>query len=243
VINEAYEPPGSYMRLGWVGVAMVFASLFFVWILKEAPIRQERAHGSEGARASWQRMVGILREDSRVRWVIAGRIFRSAGFLVGVYITAVFIERCGLDEEQMWMPVIMTTVPGAAAFLFSGWFVDHFGVRLASVFSGLLLCATSVALFWTYNVTAFIVLFAFLALATTLMASSWMPMLMKLAPEETRPAYVSTINLAAAPFTALFLVAGIIMVQYTGFEYIFAVPAVGGILSAAVFYFKLPHIH
>jgi MFS family permease len=142
----------------------------------------------------------------------------------------------------MWMPLLLGTVPAIFAHILSGWFIDHYGVKPALVISSSLIIVNSALIMACHSFWAFILLFPSMALGGSLLANSWPTILMKLASPERRPAYFSTVSLAAAPGTAGILLFGMFLVKTTGFDYVFFVSALGGLVSAAIFYLKTPNI-
>ena len=168
--------------------------------------------------------------------------WRVSGFFVGTYMTAVFIERCALTNTQMWIPMVLSTLPQIGIHVIAGKFVDHYGVKPATVLSAFMLVLNALFIVHCYSLTAFVILFTTAGFGGSLLVNSWGPLLMKLAPAELRPAYFTTVSLAAAPGSVAITVLGIVMVRYTGFDYVFYISAVGGAIASVLFLVKLPHI-
>lgn len=241
-VNRAFAPPTNYVLLGWMGILGFAASWYVISRIREVPIRAERAHGPEGFGQAFKTTTSILRDDPRVRWVVLGRILRSSGFLLGIYMTAFFIERTNATDEIMWVPYLLTTAPGIIVHWVAGWYVDRYGVKPGLIASGTLVAVNSYLIMQCHSVLAFAFLFPLMTLGGSLLMTSWPLTLMKLAPEERRPAYFSAVSLAAAPGSMLILVAGLLLVRATGFEYVFYMSGAGGLLSALLFWWKLPDL-
>ncbi len=241
-VNAHYDAPTNYVILGWAGVALLFVSLYVLSRLREVPMERELPHGVDQLRRVSRQMREILIDDARIRWIVLGRVFRSFGFLVGTYLTAVFIERCGLRDDDMWIPILLATVSQIFANLAAGWIVDNVGAKFGLVLSSLIISANSALLLRAYSIPAFAVVFSLGMFGGSLLMSAWPTLLLKLAPVEYRPAYSSAIFVAAAPGSALVMIAGMLLVRWTGFEFVFYASGLGGLVAAIIFFWKLPDI-
>ncbi len=241
-VNRRFEAPTNYIILGWAGVLILFVSLAVVSRIREVPMMREMPHGWGLLADTCRQMGRILRDDQRVRWIVLGRVFRAGGFLIGTYMTAVMIRRCGLTDAQMWIPFTLITVAEIVAFSVSGWIVDHIGPKPALVLSSVVTALNSAILLFADSLPAFALIFFIGVFGGSLLMNSWPTLILRLAPTEDRPAYFSTINLAAAPGILLVMMGGMAVVNLTGFDYVFYASLVGGVVSAVVFMVKLPHI-
>ncbi len=142
----------------------------------------------------------------------------------------------------MWIPVLLSTIPQLIAHAAAGWFVDRFGPKPAQVVSAFILAANGVYMAYCDTLLDFVVLFTITGIGGSLLVNSWVPLLMKLAPAEHRPAYFTTVLLGAAPGSVAVAVAGILIIRYTGFDHVFWITAAGCLLAAVIFLIKLPHI-
>lgn len=240
--NRRYEAPHNYILLGWIGMGLLFASLYIVSRIREVPMHREFPHGWQHLAGTLRQMGAILHTDPRLRWIIMARIFRTCGFLLGTYMTPAFIERCGLTDAQMWIPVILLTGAEMASHTVSGWFVDHAGAKPALVLSSLIVAANAMLITFAHSLGAFVVIFIVAAMGGSLLANAWPTLLLKLAPMERRPAYASAISLAAAPGAVAVNLLGMYLVARSGFDYVFLISAAGGLAAALVFFVKLPNI-
>ncbi|MDQ1255507.1 MAG: hypothetical protein QG656_98, partial [Candidatus Hydrogenedentes bacterium] len=236
------EPPHNFILLGWLGVSRLFVSFYVVSRIREVPLPADRTFGRQSMGDAWRETYRILRHDSRVGWLVAARTFRTCGFLIGTYMTAVFIERCGLTNEQMWIPVVLATVPQIVNHIVSGWFVDRFGAKTAQTLSAFLVFLNSIQLFYCDTVGAFVVLYICTGFGGSLLMNSWTPLMMKLAPPATRAAYASTVTLAAAPGSVAVAILGMVLVYYSGFDHVFYVSMAGGLIASLLFFFKVPNL-
>jgi len=241
-INTRFAFPTNYTLLGAVGVLMLFASLYVVSRAREVPIRHDRVFGRATASGETRKMLALLRTDSRVRWLVFAYIARSSGFFLGTYCTAAFIERCHLTDAQMWIPVILGSVPTIFANLISGWIVDRFGSRPALVLSALLVAGNSIFVTYCYSIWAFMLFFPSIAFGGSLLMNAWPTLLMKMAPPDRRPLYFSTVSLAAAPASIAVSVTGIVLVRFGGYDAAFRLATAGGFLAAYLFQFHLPNV-
>ena len=241
-INKTTAAPTNYVILGWTGVALLFASLAVVGRIREVPMERELPHGWAYLSDTFRHMRSILRDDPRVRWIVLGRIFRSFGFVVGTYMTSVFIDRCGLTDAQMYLPVLMMTASQIVAYALAGWLVDRFGPKPALVLSSLCIAINSVLIMRADSLLDFVVVFAVGIFGGGLLMSGWTPLILKLSRVEDRPAYTSATFLASAPFTTIALLAGMLLVRFTGYDYVFYLSAFGGIGATIIFLWKIPHI-
>lgn len=235
-------PPRNYIVLGGIGVVMLFASFYLISRIREVPTPKAWLRDGESILAALNSLRRILRDDTRVRWLVIARVIRSAGFVLGTYYTAVFITRCHLTEGQMWLPLALTCVSEIAAHTLGGWFVDRFGAKPALVVSAVLVFANSMLIMRCYSMAAFILLYPSLSLGGSLISNGWPTYMLKLAPGESRAAYWSAINLASAPGSVVMSLAGVLLVRLYGFEYVFYLSAAGGLFSAFLFYWKVPHV-
>lgn len=241
-VNRVYAAPYNYIVLTWIAVGLMFVSWQVMARIREVPIPGDRIRGPQKARATFDQMRTLLRDDPRIRWIVLARVLRSFGFWVGTYVTAVFIVRSDLGDGLMWIPVFLNTLPQIIAHMVAGWFVDRYGVKPALIVSSVIVGANAIMLAHCQSVAAFVAVFFILGFGGSLLANSWPTLLMKLAPVETRSAYFATISLCASPGTVLVMLLGIALVLTTGYDYIFYVGAAGTLLSAAVFAVKLPAI-
>ncbi|MBI4556277.1 MAG: MFS transporter [Candidatus Hydrogenedentes bacterium] len=239
--NRTFILPHNYIVIGWAGVAMLFVSLYIVSQLHEVPTAQVSGR-SEPLSETVRQMGRILRDHASTRWLILGQFFRAFGFLLGTYMTAVLIERCHLTEEEMWIPLLLSTLPAIAAHMAAGWLVDHWGAKPALVLSSLLVAVNSFYATYCYSMPAFVVLFLSGMFGGSLMANAWPTLLTKQAPASGRPLYFSTVSLATAPGNVAVMLAGIYLVRVAGYNVVFDISAVGALISAVIFYAKLPHI-
>ncbi len=240
-VNRRFEAPTNYVVLGWVGVSLLGLSLYVVTRIREVPMARELPHGLGALTDTLRGIVAIIRKDSRVRWILVGRTLRSAGFLVGAYMTPVFILRCNLTDADMWLPVILLTIGGIVGHAVAGWFVDHFGAKPALVLSSLSVAASALLLSQATSRTGFAIVFLLGPIGGGLLANAWPVLILKLAPMEKRPVYATTLSLVAIP-GGLVIVLGMILVHLTGFTFVFYASAVGAVMAALVFFLKLPNI-
>jgi hypothetical protein len=241
-VNRAFTAPRNYEVIGWLGVGMLYLSLYLVSRYHEVPMEARLSHGRETLGQTFRKLGGILREDVRVRWLVAGHICRSTGFLVGAYMTAVLVQRRHLTDHDMWIPVLLSTFPSIVSHLAAGWIVDRWGPKPALVISSTIIAFNSLLIIYCYGMPAFIVLFVAGNFAGSLLGNAWPTLIMKLAPPQHRHAYFSAISLATAPGNLLIMVTGIALVRYTGYDYVFYIGITGGLLSLWLFAAKLPHI-
>ncbi|NIA13495.1 MAG: MFS transporter [Nitrospiraceae bacterium] len=241
-VNETTTAPTNYVILGWTGVVLLFMSLAVVSRIREVPMDRELPHGWAYLSDTFSHMGSILRDDPRVRWIVLGRIFRSFGFVVGTYMTSVFIDRCALTDEQMYLPILMMTASQIVAYALAGWLVDRFGPKPALVLSSLCIALNSVLIMRADTLGAFAVVFAVGIFGGGLLMSGWTPLILKLAPIEHRPAYTSVTFLTSAPATTAALLIGMLLVRFTGYDYVFYLSAFGGICATIIFLWKIPHI-
>lgn len=241
-VNHRYTFPHNYTLLGVIGVLMLFTSLFVVSRIREVPLATAMTFGKTSFAGEVRNMVDILHRDRRVRWLVLAYVARSCGFFLGTYCTAVFIERCHLTDAQMWIPVILGSVPTIFVNLISGWLVDRYGPKPALVLSALLVAINAIFVTYCYSMWMFFVFFPSIAFGGSLLMSAWPTLLMKMAPPNRRPLYFSTVSLAAAPGSILVSVAGIVLVRFGGYDAAFYMSAAGGVLAALLFYTKLQNI-
>jgi MFS family permease len=224
-----------------VGLAFLYLGVGVVSRAREIPAAPDRSQ-QRGIAEAYRRMARLVWREPRLRWLVAGRIFRSFGFVFGTYVTAAFIERVQPSDEQMWIPVVLQTVPSIFAFLLAGWIVDRFGAKPALVLSSAVVAVNSFAINFCDTMTAFVVLFPLMSLGGSLLMVSWPNVLLKLAPPEGRTAAWAGVNLASAPGSMAVLLLSILLVQTTGFDYVFYVASAGSLLAVAVFLFRLPNV-
>lgn len=241
-VNRRVEAPTNYVALGWMGILLLCASFVVVSRLREVPAARELPSGWNSLGETWGRMFAILRDDPHTRWIVLARSCRTAGFLVGTYMTATLIERCALAERQMWVPVILITVTDITACTIAGWFVDHAGVKTGLVLSSIVVMGNSLFLLYAHTLPHFVVVFFLGSLAGSLLGNSWGPLLMKIAPPSQRAAYFASITLGAAPGTMVFMLLGLFTVYVSGFRYVYLISATGGLIAMLLFLFKLPRI-
>lgn len=241
-VNLAFTVPQNYIVLGWLGVVLLFVSYYLISRIREIPApiawRGERQSLGSALLSTWS----IYRENTHVRWLVIARVVRSAGFVMGTYLPAFFISRCGLTEAQMWAPLALTSISEITAYTVGGWIVDRFGAKAALVMSGSLIFVNSFLLMHCYSMTAFILLYPSLSLGGSLLTIGWPTYILKFAPGEQRSAYWSAIGLASAPGSVVASIAGVVLVRMYGFEYIFYLSALGGLGSAVLFYLKVPRV-
>ncbi len=241
-INRHFTFPGNYTLLGVVGVLLVFTSLYIVSRIREVPMDRALTFGKTSFVAESQKMMDVLYRDHRVRWLVLAYMARSCGFFLGTYCTAVFIERCHLTDQQMWIPVILGSVPTIFANLVSGWLVDRYGPKPALVLSALLVAINAIFVTYCYSMWMFFIFFPSIAFGGSLLMNAWPTLLMKMAPQNRRPLYFSTVSLAAAPGSILVSVIGILLVRFGGYDAAFHMATAGGFLAAFLFYTKLQNI-
>ncbi len=241
-VNKGFAFPTNYTLLGVCGVAMVFASLYVVSRLREIPLREDRTFGRATVRVETRKIVELLSTDRHVRWLVCAYVARSCGFFLGTYCTAVFIERCHLTDSQMWIPVILGSVPTIFANLVSGWIVDRFGARLALVASATLVAGNSIFVTYCDSMWMFLIFFPSIAFGGSLLMNGWPTLLMKMASPDRRPLYFSTVSLVAAPGSIAVSIIGILLVRFGGYDAAFYLAAAGGLLAALLFQFRLPNV-
>lgn len=241
-VNRAFPLPTNYAVIAWTGVAMLYFSLYGVARIREVPMQAEHSHGREDLRRTLRTIGAILRDDSRVMWLVTGYILRATGFLIGAYMTAVLIERRSLTHAQMWVPVLLSTAPAIFSHGIAGFMVDRWGVKPAIVLSSMLTVINSFLIMQCQSMTSFVVLFISGNFAGSLLANGWPTMVMRLSTRRLRPAYFTAVSLATAPGTIATTVIGIALVRFTGYDYVFYVSALGGVLSVAIFWWKLPNL-
>lgn len=241
-VNRHVPVPHNYTVLGWAAVLMLSLSLYVCSRFREIPLRADQSRGVETLRSTFHTLLAILREDKRVLWLVFTHVIRSCGFLLGTYMTAVLVERCALNETQMWIPVIMIALPDMASQIVSGWMIDRYGSKTALVLSALLVAANSIAIMFCHTLAQFAVLFASAMLGGSLFTNAWPTFIVKLAPATRRPAYISTISLASAPGAIATSLLGVYLVHGGGYAQAFYVSATGGILGAILYMLKVPDI-
>ncbi len=241
-VNRHVAVPHNYTVLGWAAVIMLFLSLYVCSRFREVPLPECQSRGGATLSATFRALFEIVRDDPRVRWLVLTHVIRSCGFLLGTYMTAVLVERCALTEAQMWIPVVMIALPDMASQIVSGWFIDRYGAKASLVLSALLVAANSVAIMFCQTLPQFAVLFAMGMLGGSLFTNAWPTLIVKLAPATRRPAYISTLSLASAPGAIATSLLGVYLVHVGGFDHVFYVSTVGGVLAALLYMFKAPDV-
>lgn len=241
-VNRAFDTPHNYQVIGWAGVGMLLGSLYLVSRFREVPMDDRFSRGPEPLAATFRTLGRILREDVRVRWIAMAHVARSCGFILGAYMTAALVERCHLSNRDMWIPVLLSTLPAILSHIASGWMVDRWGAKPALVLSAALTAANSVLIMNCYHLAGFTVLFVSGNFAGSLMMNAWPTLIMKLSPKELRHAYFTTLSMATAPGNLLVMTAGIVLVRYTGYDYVFYLSLLGGLVATGLFLVKLPNI-
>ncbi|MBX7254735.1 MAG: MFS transporter [Candidatus Hydrogenedentes bacterium] len=241
-VNRISSYPNNYTILGWIGVLLLFGSLYGVSRFREVMTPTTREAPNTGFAKEWVRTLQIWREDTRVRWIVLGRTFRSFGFFTGTYITAMFIARCDLTDSLMWLPVILFSVSDMVTNYVSGRIIDHFGSKPALVLSSLLVAFSAAFLTQCYSVPFFVICIPILSLGGSLINNGWPTFLLKMSPPGDRTAYFSTVSLLSAPPSIFISVAGVFLVQWLDYNPTMWISAVGGLIGALVFQFKLPNI-
>ena len=241
-VNRHFDTPQNYAILGWVGIGLLFVSLYLCSRFREVPLLPENHRPAQGPREALTTLRELVRADRRVLWITATYIVRSFGFLMGTYMTAVLIQRCNLKETQMWMPVAMIVLPELAAHAVSGWIIDRFGVKLAMILSSLLVAVNSIHLMHCDSLPEFVALFAVAVFGGSLFNNAWPTLAVKLAPTLRRPEYIATMSLLSAPGAIVSSLIGCLLVKWTGYDYVFWVSCAGGIGSVVLYVLTLPNI-
>jgi len=241
-VNRYLVYPNNYTVLGWSGVVLLFGSLYGVSRLREVSGNVSHETNDSGFANEWRRTVQIWRQDPRVRWIVLGRTFRSFGFFTGSYVTALLIERCGLTDSLMWLPVILFSVSDMATNYISGRVIDRFGSKPALVLSSLLVSFSGACLTQCYSLVPFLICIPVLSLGGSLINNGWPTYLLKMAKPGDRAAYFSTISLLSAPPSILSSVAGVLLVKWYGYNPTMWISAAGTLVATLVFQFKLHHI-
>jgi MFS family permease len=241
--NAAFAPPHNYVILGWISMALLGVSLFGITRIREIPMPREHPHGWGEINTTFRNMVAIFGNDARLKWIVFGRVCRTCGFVVGTYMTALFIQRCQLTDRDMWIPVLTMTVAQILVAPLTGWFTDRAGVKPAMVVSSLVIAVNALLLCYADSVVLFVTVMSLGMLASTMFMNGWPTLLLKLTSVEQRPTYSAAIELAAAPPSALMMIIFMLMVRWLGHTPALLLSAGGAFLGAAVFYWRLPHIH
>lgn len=242
IVNRVSTYPDNYTILGWIGVALLFGSLYGVSRFKEVLVPNTQTPSESGFAKEWARTLQIWQSDPRVRWIVLGRTFRSFGFFTGTYITAMFIERCGLTDSVMWLPVVLFSVSDMATNYLSGRIIDQFGPKPALVLSSLMVAFSAAFLTQCYTLLPFMICIPVLSLGGSLINNGWPTLLLKMTSPGDRAAYFSSISLLSAPPSILVSVAGVFLVQWLDYNPTMWISAVGGLFAALVFQIKLTNI-
>ncbi|MFP6581816.1 MAG: MFS transporter [Candidatus Hydrogenedentota bacterium] len=239
-INQRYDEPQNFVMLGWMSIGMMAASLLLLSRLKEVPAEAKAIRPRKPWRESWGMVFEIWKRDRAVRWLVYGRWARCTGMFINTFVTVVFMQRCGLTTEDMWLPVLLITVAEILSFALASWFVDRIGSKTAMVLSGFLMAANALLIMQSNSIWGFVILFPFLTLAQGLMRSGWPTLVMKMAPVEQRADYHAAVNLAVLPGMYLAFASGIALVRYTDFDIIFYITLVGSLVGSLCFFIGLP---
>lgn len=240
LINQRYSEPQNFVALGWLSIGMMVAALLLLSRLKEIPAEPKSIRARKPWSQSWAMVFDVWKQDRVVRWMVYGRWARCSGMFINTFITVVFMEKCGLTSEDMWLPILLITVAEILSFALASWFVDRIGSRTAIILSGLVMAGNAVLIQYSNSIWGFVFLFPFLTLAQGLMRSGFPTLVMKMAPPNQRADYHAAVNLAVLPGMYLTYITGIALVRFTGFDVIFHLTLIGSLLGSLCFYVGLP---
>lgn len=242
LINQRFDEPGNFVALGWFAIGMIAASIILLAQINEVPAETNAIRERRPWRESWALVFEVWKQSRAVRWLVYGRWARCTGMFINTFVTIVFMERVGLSNEDMWLPVLLITLAEILSFGLASWFVDRVGSRTAMILSGFLMAANGILIQSSTTIWGFVVLFPLLTLAQGLMRSGWPTLLMKMAPVEQRTDYHAAVNLAVLPGMYVAFASGIALVRFTGFDIIFHITVLGSLLGSLCFYIGLPRI-
>lgn len=235
-----YETQSAYLALSLLAVVCMALSVITFSQIKEVSLESPEAPAKKKAQGSWGMTAALWKSDLHVRWMIYGRWMRCTSMFINTFVTAVFMERCGLKVTDMWLPFLLITVSEIISFSLASWFVDKAGAKTAMNISGILMAINALLIMHSDSILGFVILYPLLTLTQGLFRSGWPTMLMKMAPPAERANYHAAVEFATLPGRYLTYIVGIALVRYTDFDFIFYLTLLGSLLGSLFFYFGLP---
>jgi len=239
-VGQRYDGQDNYIVLSWIGVACILGSLLIFGQIKETPMDPVEPKPKRRRMDVWRDAYATWKSDPRIHWMVYGRWARCTGMFINTYAIVVFMQRCDLTTEDMWLPVLLITLSEILSFGFTGWLVDKWGARQSMIGSGVVMAFNAFLIMQLETIWGFALLFPLLTLAQGMMRNAWPTMVLKMTTVEKRPQYHATINLAVLPGMYTAFISGILLVRFTEFDIVFYCTLVGSLLGSLCFMIGLP---
>lgn len=241
-LQHHYDTQSAYLLLSLIAIGCMALSVLTLSRSQEVSLTTtESPRPKTTARASWGIMAGLWRSDPHVRWMVYGRWARCTSMFINTFVTAVFMQRCDLSTEDMWLPLLLITVSEILSFSLASWFVDKAGAKTAMNVSGIFMALNALLILHSDTLIGFMILYPLLTLTQGLFRSAWPTMVMKMAPRTQRADYHAAVELGTLPGRYLTYFIGFVLVHFTGFEIIFYLTFVGSLIGSLCFYIGLPN--
>ncbi len=181
----------------------------------------------------------ILEKDHNFRWFLAARLLFQLALMASYFLTIYGIRQFNMDEQTGGLMIGIFALSQTVANPILGWIGDQWshrrvfalGALLASASAGIAIIAPSLG--WLY------VIFILAGFSRVCMWAIAMSLTLEFGKENERPLYIGLSNTLLAPFSLVLPLLGGWLVDNFGFEIMFLVALIGGLLAAYVTQFMM----
>ncbi len=230
-----HDFPQNFSILFFIAAISLVVSFVFLALTYE-PVSEPK---DIGVRVPWRdfggRLGSILRADDNFRWFLIARALTSLSLTAVSFFTIYGIRRYQMTPEFASAMTSVLLVSHTLSSTLVGWAGDRWGHRRILMLGNMATVLTIAIALLAPDVTWFYLVFALTGIVNTTQWSTILTITVQFSSAADRPFYIGMANTLIAPVTVFAPIIGGWLVDAAGFELVFTLFALAGLLSLLVY--------
>ncbi len=226
------EYPYNFALCFFLTSILMTISWVFLWAAREIAHEPRKVTVEEDA--LWPNLRDILRRDVNFRWFIAARVLTQFAWMATSFYTIYAVRQYEMDEQTAGLMTSVLLLGQTFANPLIGWVGDRFGHRRVFMGGLMVMLASIVVALVMPHTGWFYLVFGLAGFAQAVFWTTTMAMTVEFGEETERPYYIGLTNTLIAPATILAPIIGGWLVDAFGFQAMFAVTLVAGLVGVMV---------
>jgi MFS family permease len=207
-------------------------SLVFIGFTRE-PVDNEKTI-PEYQPSPWKGGLEILRRDKNFSAFLVVRLLSQFATMGFAFYIVYGLRRFGMSDLTAGFLTAAVTITSTIANALMGWLGDRLGHRAMLIAGSVAITLSSLLAWGAPSLNWMYLVFILSGLANVASWTIGMAITTEFGTEETRPTYIGLSNTLVAPFTIIAPLLGGWIADTTGFQALFMVSAIGGLVIAGL---------